>query len=87
MANRYEIMTHGTSGRWLGFRECSFYWMDKPASTLDEALAVCNRIKDEGYGVCLFENGRIVLSAPWGTPVKVGLFGTIEHVRRGKWVG
>jgi hypothetical protein len=52
--------------------------MDKAATTLDEAVAVCMSIKADGYGVCLFENGRRILSAPWQVEVKVGVIADIR---------
>ena len=75
---KYEIMTHGTSGRWSHMRDCRRHWADKVAATLDEAVAVCKSIKADGYGVCLFENGRRILSAPWQIEVEVGV---IEEIK------
>ena len=76
--SKYEIMTHGTSGRWSFMRACQKHWMDKVATTLDEAVAVCELIKADGYGVCLFENGRRLLSAPWQIQVAVGVIEEIN---------
>ena len=78
MNSKYEIMTHGISGQWSYMRDCQKHWMDKAATTLDEAVAVCMSIKADGYGVCLFENGRRVLSAPWQVEVKIGVIADIR---------
>ena len=72
-ANKYEIMTHGTSGKWACMRECKKHWSDNTAITIDQAIEVCRAIKNDGFGVCLFENGKRVLSAPFQTPVRAGL--------------
>jgi hypothetical protein len=63
--NKYEIIVHGTSGRWSAVRECRKRWSDNTALTMDEAIKVCQSIKNDGYGVCLFENGKLVLPAPF----------------------
>ena len=76
---KFEIMTHGTSNRWSAMGDCKARWESPVARTLGEALEVCHRIKNEGYGVCLFEGGRRLLSAPWQVPVELGLIVEIKE--------
>lgn len=70
---KFEIMTHGSSGIWSMMVDCQAGWDAPVASTLEEALEVCRKIKGKGYGVCLFQDGRRLLSAPWQVPVELGL--------------
>ena len=57
VVNKYEIMTRGTSMRWTGMRDCQKHWMDAIPATLADALKVCKSVRNDGYGVRLFENG------------------------------
>ena len=70
---KFEIMTQGSSGIWSMMIDCRAGWDAPVASTLEEALEVCRKIKGNGYGVCLFQDGRRLLSAPWQVPVELGL--------------
>lgn len=70
---KFEIQTHGTGGKWGPVSACRKNWSHPAATNLGEALAVCKAIKGNGYGVRLFSEGELILSAPWQVPVEFGL--------------
>jgi hypothetical protein len=69
---KFEIQTHGTSGKWSAIQDCRRFWHETAATTIERAIEVCERIKSDGYGVRLFQDGKMILSAPWQEPVKIG---------------
>ena len=69
---KFEIQTHGTSGKWGYVSPCRTNWCDAEAKSLEEAVEVCRSIKCRGYGVRLIGDGKVLLSAPWQEPVKLG---------------
>lgn len=73
----YTIQTHGTGGKWNAEIICRQHWADEPAKNIEEALEVCRRIKNNGYGVRLFENGVLVMSTPWQVKIELGIIGEI----------
>lgn len=68
---KFEIQTHGTSGKWGYVSPCRVSWCEPEAKSLEEAVEVCRLIKRRGYGVRLIVDGKVSLSAPWQEPVEL----------------
>lgn len=69
---KFEIQTHGTSGKWGYVSPCRLSWSEPEAETMEDAIEVCRKIKGRGYGVRLLCDGKVLLSAPWQEPVQAG---------------